>query len=37
MNINEQEIRKRIGCDFLIGCYTQRTDGSTSFTDIRGG
>ena len=37
MNINEQGIRKRIGSDFLIGCYTQRTDGSTCFTDIRGG
>ncbi len=37
MNINEQGIRKRIGSDILIGCYTQRTDGSTCFTDIRGG
>ena len=37
MNINEQGVRKRIGSDFLIGCYTQRTDGSTCFTDIRGG
>lgn len=37
MNINEQGIRKRIGSDHLIGCYTQRKDGSTCFTDIRGG
>ena len=37
MNINEQGIRKRIGSDHLIGCYTQRSDGSQWFTDIRGG
>ena len=37
MNINEQGIRKRIGSDYLIGCYTKHTDGSTCFTDIRGG
>ena len=37
MNIKEQGIRKRIGSDHLIGCYTQRLDGSSCFTDIRGG
>lgn len=37
MNIKEQGIRKRIGSDHLIGCFMQRTDGSTCFTDIRGG
>lgn len=37
MNINEQGIRKRIGSDLLIGCFTQREDGSTCFADIRGG
>ncbi len=37
MNINEQGIRKRIGSDYLIGCYTIRPNGSTCFTDIRGG
>ena len=36
MNITEQGIRKRIGSDLLIGCYTQRANGSTCFTDIRG-
>lgn len=37
MNINEQGIRKRIGSNHLIGCYTIRPDGSSCFTDIRGG
>lgn len=37
MNKNEQGIRKRIGSDYLIGCYTKRKDGSSCFTDIRGG
>lgn len=37
MNINEQGIRKRVGSDYLIGCYTQRCDGCFCFTDIRGG
>ena len=37
MNINEQGIRKRIGSDYLIGCFTIRKDGSACFTDIRGG
>lgn len=37
MNIKEQGIRKRIGSDHLIGCFTQRSNGSTCFTDIRGG
>lgn len=37
MNINEQGIRKRIGSDHLIGCFTKRDDGSFYFTDIRGG
>lgn len=37
MNINEQGIRKRIGSDHLIGCYSMRKDGSFCFTDIRGG
>lgn len=37
MNINEQGIRKRIGSDHLIGCYSKRKDGSFCFTDIRGG
>ena len=37
MNLKEQGIRKRIGSDYIIGCYTQLEDGSTCFTDIRGG
>lgn len=37
MNNKEQGIRKRIGSDYLIGCFKQRENGSTCFTDIRGG
>ena len=37
MKINEQGIRKRIGSDHLIGCYSKRPDGSSYFSDIRGG
>ena len=37
MNIKEQGIRKRIGSDVLIGCFTKRANASTCFTDIRGG
>lgn len=37
MNINEQGIRRRIGSDYIIGCFTQRTNGSFCFKDLRGG
>ena len=37
MNINEQGIRRRIGSDYIIGCFTQRTNGTFCFKDLRGG
>lgn len=32
----EQGLRRRIGTDKLIGCYTLDSDGNALFTDIRG-
>lgn len=37
MNINEQNLRRRIGSDYLIGSYTKGANGIAYFTDIRGG
>ena len=37
MEINEQGLRKRIGSDYLIGCYTFTDNKKSYFTDIRGG
>lgn len=37
MTINEQGLRRRIGSENLIGCYTVNESGMTYFTDIRGG
>lgn len=37
MEINEQGLRKRIGSDYLIGCYTITDNKKSYFTDIRGG
>lgn len=37
MRINEEGLRRRIGSNNLIGCYTKKDNGSTCFTDIRGG
>lgn len=37
MNIKEQGIRRRIGSDYIIGCFTQRTNGTFCFKDLRGG
>lgn len=37
MTINEQGLRRRIGSDNLIGCYTIAENGQSCFTDIRGG
>jgi hypothetical protein len=36
MGNNEQGLRRRIGSDHLIGCFSIREDGSYYFTDIRG-
>ena len=36
-SIKEEGLRRRIGSDFLIGCYTINDDGTACFTDIRGG
>jgi hypothetical protein len=37
MEINEQGLRRRIGSDYLIGCYTITNNKKSYFTDIRGG
>ena len=37
MEINEQGLRRRIGSDYLIGCYTIADNKKSYFTDIRGG
>lgn len=36
-SIKEEGLRRRIGSDYLIGCYTINDDGTACFTDIRGG
>ena len=36
MRISEEGLRRRIGSDKLIGCYTQKDNGYTCFMDIRG-
>ena len=36
MRISEEGLRRRIGSDKLIGCYTQKDNGYTCFRDIRG-
>ena len=36
MKISEEGLRRRIGSDKLIGCYTQKDNGYTCFRDIRG-
>ena len=36
MRISEEGLRRRIGSDKLIGCYTQKDNGYTCFSDIRG-
>lgn len=37
MNRQEEGLRRQIGSDNLIGCYTKNNNGTTCFTDIRGG
>lgn len=36
LTLKEEALRRRIGTDKLIGCYTIADNGETSFTDIRG-
>ena len=36
-SIKEEGLRRRIGSDLLIGCFTILEDGTACFTDIRGG
>ena len=36
MRISEEGLRRQIGSDNMIGCYTRNNNGSTCFTDIRG-
>ena len=36
MRISEKGLRRRIGSAKLIGCYTQKDNGYTCFSDIRG-
>lgn len=36
-SIKEEGLRRRIGSDLLIGCFTLQDDGTACFTDIRGG
>lgn len=36
MNNIEEGLKRRIGSDYLIGCFTIKEDGKTCFTDIRG-
>lgn len=37
MRISEEGLRRRVGSNNLIGCYTKKDNGATYFTDIRGG
>lgn len=37
MNNIEEGLKRRIGSNYLIGCFTIKKDGRTCFTDIRGG